>query len=507
MPMNNHLYTPVYPKPKICEWNTGLYHFGKSVVLSSNVPLTEIVQNRIILLWKQFTYQQGQLVLREIPFGSDAPENEKGPYHAVLYDSAQRKDNQAEFPECPTGSVYQIMIDEKGVRIAAKTEKAFLYAIYTLVQMITPVEINSEKASFSFPCGKISDQTRISVRMLHICIFPETSVTSVQKLIRLAGLLKFTHIIIEFWGTYSYSALPEMGWKGYTVSSQQVRELVEEIRSFGMEPVPMINHLGHASQNRYMNGKHAVLDQAPWHQLLFEPDGWTWCISNPDTIKVLKDMRLELEELFGKGGYFHLGCDEAESFASCPKCRRPKEEEAAFLADYLNLTAAEVRKEGRRPIIWHDELLSSKGWQEGTIANGDRGHITYPALDKIDRNIVIADWQYNLREGGSPTSAYFMSKGFDVLLCPWIQKENVSNLSNACRSLGAMGMICTIWHMPEKFLPRMPDFSDLLWGYAEDHSPASASVTASLLRKVMYEGSSVNYLQAGWGPHDYNFHE
>ena len=88
-----------------------------------------------------------------------------------------------------------------------------------------------------------------------------------------------------------------------------------------MEPVPMINHFGHAPQSRSCMGRHTILNAEPRLSLLFEPDGWTWCLSNPDTYRLLADMRAELCGLFGDGKYFHLGFDEAYSFATCPKCR------------------------------------------------------------------------------------------------------------------------------------------------------------------------------------------
>ena len=110
---------------------------------------------------------------------------------------------------------------------------------------------------------------------------------------------------------YQYDALPEMAWRGRSYSKQQIRPLIELANSFGVEVIPMTNHLGHASQSRGWAGKHTVLDQNPRLSTLFEPDGWTWCLSNPDTYGLLGDMRAELIEFCGPGKYFHLGFDEA----------------------------------------------------------------------------------------------------------------------------------------------------------------------------------------------------
>ena len=77
----------------------------------------------------------------------------------------------------------------------------------------------------------------------------------------------------------------------------------------------MFNHLGHASASRSSYGRHVVLDQNPRLATLFEPDGWTWCLSNPETLELLRAIRSELIELFGEGGFFHIGCDEAYSLS------------------------------------------------------------------------------------------------------------------------------------------------------------------------------------------------
>ena len=68
---------------------------------------------------------------------------------------------------------------------------------------------------------------------------------------------------------------------------KQIAPLIDEGKAMGMEFIPMFNHLGHASQSRSISGKHTVLDQNPKLETLFEPDGWTWCLSNPDTLKLL----------------------------------------------------------------------------------------------------------------------------------------------------------------------------------------------------------------------------
>lgn len=48
----------------------------------------------------------------------------------------------------------------------------------------------------------------------------------------------------------------------------------------------------------------------------------------------------------------------------------------------------------------------------------------------------------------NPTTPYFTKKGFDTLVCPWDNRENVRSLTHSAKKNGAMGVIfttCTIF--------------------------------------------------------------
>ena len=55
---------------------------------------------------------------------------------------------------------------------------------------------------------------------------------------------------------------------------------------------------------------------------------------------------------------------------------------------------------------------------------------TWPAIDMISKSVVICDWHYDKAE---KTAAYFVSKGFRTLTCPWnkpqVAKDEIENLA------------------------------------------------------------------------------
>lgn len=157
--------------------------------------------------------------------------------------------------------------------------------------------------------------------MIHICVFPENDLYFIKKLIRLAVLCQYTHIVIEFWGMLRYDRLKELAWP-HAFTKAEAGELIRECRELGMEPVPMFNHLGHATGSRLCYGKHVVLDQNAKLEHLFTPDGWAWNIGSSEVAELLRGIRIELYELFGPGEYCHIGCDEAYYISRCPQMRQ-----------------------------------------------------------------------------------------------------------------------------------------------------------------------------------------
>ena len=158
-----------------------------------------------------------------------------------------------------------------------------------------------------------------------------------------------------------------------------------------------------------------------------------------------------------------------------------------MLADYLNGISEELAQKGRRAIIWHDQLLERAAWDKQYVANSRPDQMTHLALEKLDRRIVIADWQYGITEARMPTSEFFQQQGFDVLTCPWDGNGNAEALHAAADQLGLMGSMDTTWHHMDPMLRGMLDFGGSIWnGASHDlHGLHSFSECAMLLNKVM----------------------
>ena len=392
------------------------------------------------------------------------------------------------------GDRYAICADASGVAVTAADEASLLYGIETLVQLICPDDLTEGWEAFYISSAEVHDAPATPFRAVHFCLFPDTKLYNIEKAINLAGFFKMTHVILEFWGTFPYACEPALAWKDRSFSRSELKSLVDLARSWGMEVIPMSNQFGHATQSRGGYGRHVLLNRNPRLSRLFEPDGWTWCLSNPDTYKLLAEMRAELIDFCGPGGYFHLGFDEAYSYATCDRCRKRVPHE--LLAEFLNRLTEDVCGTGRRPIVWHDQFLRRSDFGEGPIvANGDNRN-TAAALDLLDRRIIMADWQYDYRDGFNVTTSVLMNKGFDTVVCPWDNRENIRSLAADAKKLGAYGIILTTWdHLPA-WLRDASFAAGCVWGEGEENPPHSSTESACLLRRL-YDADG-SFEKSGW---------
>jgi len=466
----------LYPTPKsLTENENERFCFGASV--TSVISGLDAVQTEgMKKLWYRFSCDASVLEAKSVNNG----------YSFVIGNA-----------DCKLGEkdAYAIHADASGVCVKAGSAEGLLDGIKTLVQLICPIELSEGRESFYISAADIHDSPEIGFRAIHFCAFIGTKFYSLMQAISLAGFLKMTHVIIEFWGTYPYEYQTDMYWKDRCFTKSELRELKQLANSLGMEIIPMINHFGHASGSRIRNGRHVTLNKNPRLSRLFEPDGWTWCISNPDTYKILSEMREEQSEWAGEGKYFHLGFDEAGSFATCDICRKNVPHE--LLAEYINRLCEDLSKTGRRPIMWHDMLIRRTDFPEGCFieANGHNKD-TYKALDLLDKRIIIANWNYAYQNGYNPTTPYFTEKGFDTVICPWDNTENLRSICADVKKYGAFGVIMTTWHHLDNFLGNGAYWANCAWSASENCFGTKNAENACLVRRL-YDAKG-SFEESGW---------
>jgi len=376
-------------------------------------------------------------------------------------------------------------VTDKGVYIEGAD---FPSVMRGFVSFLERIHYSQENDSFYIESILLKEKLLMKFRSVHLCFFPETDIEFFKKCVRSCSVAKFTHIVVEFWGMLKLDCMKELSWP-FAHTKDTIRKIVAEANAMGVEIIPMFNHLGHASSCREINGKHVILDQNPRYEYMFESYGWIWNIRREDVRSLLKEIRHELIEVCGKGSYFHIGCDEAYAVAN-------DESRVGEFADYLNETVADLRKCGRRAIMWHD-LLLSKEENKGYIASSSK-KVADALAQKLDKSVILADWQYGVHDEAWETSRKLKDAGFDVVCCPW-DRSGTINIDEAIKTVSdnnLFGILHTTWHSLYEGFRMMIYAGAASYGTDDKTGDIARFYAAHVVRHVM--PSNGVFKKSGW---------
>lgn len=390
---------------------------------------------------------------------------------------------------------YAIIVEENSVCISAKDEKSLIYGYITFLDII---EMDDDGRIY-VKCCEIQENPYVRNRMVHFCVFPETELWEIERFVKLCGALKLSHIIIEFWGMFKYECMKELSWDN-AFTKEQLKPVTAIANDLGIDIIPMFNHWGHASQSRQISGKHTILSQNPKLQYLFSEDGWRWKIGSSKVNTLFKDIRKELIEIFGKGEYFCIGCDEADGFTYT-------KEEMDEICGFLNEVTDDLSKYGRKPILWGDMFLYNK-----ESFNKSNNYFTQaPCRESaeymrnlLNKNVIFADWQYDAQNPPIETSVDLNESGFNVLVCPWNRHiKNGTACIDTIREYDLFGLLHTTWHTLSAYMPMLVKDACLCWQKSSATSSQRAeniqtyyTKTAAILRKIYPTDN--DYEKSGW---------
>jgi len=408
-----------------------------------------------------------------------------------------------EIPGLPQGKEFVVKVTQQGVAVVGRDYNCLARGVMVLMMGIEQVCLTQGSEQFRIAEVSLESNYTIENRMIHFCVFPETSKLFLKKCLRLAGIMQYTHVVLEFWGMLRYDCLKELAWPN-AFDKDYARSVVKEIEDMGMEAIPMLNHLGHASACRVSGGKHVVLDQNPRLAGLFSPDGWSWNIESKEAHDLLKEVRRELCEIYPNASYFHLGCDEVYSYEK-------GDEDQRKMRNFLHDLIEEVKAEGKTPIIWGDMLLNPDAVGVGSRRQTPRPEKPYfcgcdtpenaeKMIEAIPKDTVIADWHYDVLSAPIETSVYLRDKGFRVLGAPWFKLPNCQAHVDTIKDEKLFGLMVTTWHTLAEKMFHVVEDALMCGAFQSPWSGRAASKvrteTATLLRKVCFVDG--DYKEAGW---------
>lgn len=440
-----------------------------------NGKITAVADSRlkngvVLSLFRRFTYETSALEIQE------------GECNTFMI-------GDVKIPSLQKGCDYSLVVNENGVAIVGRDYGALMRGYCS---MLMKIEREPGKRELFISSACESKIYGIQNRMIHFCVFPETTLSDLKKYVRLSALLQYTHVVIEFWGTLKLDTLPSLAWdSAYT--KDEIKEILSEAKMLGIEPIPMFNSLGHATGARAWGGKHVVLDNEPSLYYLFTPDGWAWDLENEEVWTLLKSIRGELYELFEGCEYFHLGLDESHAHSKNPMLSEK-------LPHYLSRLTKEIQEEGKRPMIWMDMLLPPDAFvnMEGNAHSVKSREECIRLIRALADNTVFIDWEYSVKQAPISSTLYFKELGIDLMGASWFDTENAYAHIDTVVDNDLFGFMQTTWHTVasnlSNLIPIADRFGASLPVWKNESTPQT--ILATLLRALTFEKK--DYHSCGW---------
>jgi hypothetical protein len=338
---------------------------------------------------------------------------------------------------------YRLEVSDKGITISGYDAAGSFYGVQTLLQLIQ----QNADGTLQAPRVSIEDFPYKFLRGFHCYMPGREGIPFFKRWLDLLASFKMNTLFLEVGAGMRYERHPKINssWEkfckevealpngpyevfggrgrvypllkdsthtelggGSFLEKHEVAELLEYARSLHIEVIPEVQALSHAYYLCNACPELAELSDDPY------PD--TYCPSNPRSYEILFDVMDEVIEVF-KPRVMHVGHDEVYHMGHCPRCKDTHPSE--LLAGELLEIHGYLAKQNIRMAMWGDKLLPfSAGGQGGIAITHTNSTLntktvtpeTYQAIDKLPRDILIAEWLINQNP---MASEFFKEQGFD----------------------------------------------------------------------------------------------
>jgi len=198
--------------------------------------------------------------------------------------------------------------------------------------------------------------------------------------------------------------------------------------------------------------KHPEIGEVPAGDGAAPMDQLAYCPNKPATYALVFDLLGEIVAAT-QCRRLHIGHDEIKGMALCPLCKATPP--ADLFANDVNRIAGWLAERHVETLIWGDFLLDRETWAARGVHSANSGNPYYggltvaPAVDRIRKDVIIADWHYYgsnpKAETKFPTPKHFAEKGFRVIGCPWHNTWNNYYFTRDIQACGQLGMLVTDW--------------------------------------------------------------
>ncbi len=328
---------------------------------------------------------------------------------------------------------YYLEVAPTGVKIVGRLPEGAFYGVQTLIQWLQPTT-----GALQASPVRIIDYPHLKWRGVHL--FGSTQPDFLPRLIEnVIAHGKFNHLIVECgygqWETIRHA------WVDISAPKPILREAVQVSRKNLIEPIPLIQSLGHMYW--------AFRNDANKH-LAEDPDTpWAIAPRNPETRPFLQRLYDEVFEVFQPRD-FHIGMDEVTLRGRFPY--RPESQGATvaeLFVEHTEWVYSEMKRRGvAKVLMWGDVLLARGEANDGGAhaQSQQEAQFTRERLSKL-QDLVICDWHYTPTQPENYISLpVLQGAGFSAIIATtWYNPDNIATFAKAARQRRIAGLLQSTW--------------------------------------------------------------
>jgi hexosaminidase len=307
---------------------------------------------------------------------------------------------------------YTLESSPRGITIIGSNERGAFYGVQSLRQIL------GEEPSIRGV--HVRDYPDHTLRIAMIYLDNQSEVVN-DKLIPILAQYKFNAVLVMS-NYIQWESAPALH-VAQSASKEQARHLVKLARLNLIEPIPLLETLGH-TEWLFANTQNRDLLQDPT-----VPKPWVYDPLNPRTYQVLFPIFDELIDIF-QPNFIHIGHDEVRNVHPFPASPAGLQLGFGqlFLQDVQKLHSY-LQSKNVKAIIWQDELLSAE---------------VRPLLSQFPKDLIVTSWNY-YPASDYPDLTALQRAGLKVIGSSWKDADNIRAYASVAKEKDTLGMLQTRW--------------------------------------------------------------
>lgn len=299
------------------------------------------------------------------------------------------------------GERFTVSVSNDGVFLTAGSRLPLHFAADALLQLGT---------AGRFRCCGLDDKPYKPMRGFHFMLPPKDQLEFAKRVFRYVLVpLRYNQLIVEFAGGMRFDSHPEISeaWVegnmkgeagqqpafphgsvsgGRLLEKDEVRDLLDSAREYGMEIIPEVQSLSHVQYITYAHPelaereeqKYTVGDTRGEDARPADFYAHCYCPSLDASYALIYDLIDEIVDVARPQRYVHMGHDEVYQIGVCPRCRH--KDPADLYVKHVTAMHDYLAKKGLGMMIWSDMLQPTERYK------------TFPAVRRLPKDIVMLDF-------------------------------------------------------------------------------------------------------------------